>query len=239
MGAQVQGDLERLLARIGDDAAGIDASLRRIRLQMLEGGEPIMPTSEAAGHPNDVIETILALGGARLLGDIDVLLAGGPGWLSAALRVVAFNLAAGAVVTAIGLAAGPLVAISTTVGAAILALVAQRGAIERAVRVRVAEAARPEIARIPERVLPVLRAHVDGTYVGLSAAIEKGIDVMIDNVRATVAGALAERRAHEQKIEPELRRLAALDEQLAALRAAVDRLAARLGRGGPPPTATE
>jgi hypothetical protein len=104
MGTQVQGDLERLVTRIGDDAAGIDASLRRIRLQMLEGGEPIMPTSEAAGHPNDVIETILALGGARLLGDIDVLLAGGPGWLNAALRVVAFNLAAGAVVTAVGLA---------------------------------------------------------------------------------------------------------------------------------------
>jgi hypothetical protein len=64
------------------------------------------------------------------------------------------------------------------------------------------------------------------------------VDVMIDNVRATVAGALAERRAHEQKVEPELRRLAALDERRAALRAEADRLAAHLGPGGPPPTAT-
>ncbi len=232
MGAQVQGDLEHLVERIGDDAVGIDASLRSIRLQVLEGGEAILSPDEEASRPKEVVETILALGGQRLLGDIDVLVAGGPGWLHAAMRVVAFNLAAGVLVTALGLAAGPLVAISTTVGAAILALVAQHGAIERSVRERVAEAARPEIARIPERTLPALRAHLTTTFEELSAAIGRGIDVMIDNLRSTIDGALADCRAHEQRVEPELQRLAALDQRLAALRAEVDLLTARLGGAG-------
>lgn len=230
--ARLQDDLERLVGAIGEDAAEIDASLRSIRLQVLEGDDPLLSEPAAAGRPADVVETILALGGARLMGDLDVLIAGGPGWINAAMRVVAFNLAAGVLVTALGLAAGPLVAISTAVGAGLLALVAQRGAIERSVRDRVAEAAGPEIARIPERALPGLSARIDETFAALSRAMEVGIDVMIDNVRATVDGALAERRAHEERVEPELQRLVGLDGRLAELRTAVAGLAVRIEPAG-------
>jgi hypothetical protein len=227
MAAEVQGDLERLLAEIGDDAAGIDASLRRIRLQVLEGEEEVMPAGKGA-DPYDILEDILSAGGGRFLSDFDILLGGAPGWLGSAVRVIAFQIAAGALVAALGLTAGPLVAISTAVGAAILALISRRGAIERSVRERVAEAARPEIARIPERALPAMLGQVEELFTGLATAVASGIDVMVDNLRATIAAALAERRARESELEPDVRRLALAEERLAALGAELDALAARL-----------
>jgi len=131
-------------------------------------------------------------------------------------------------VAALGLSAAPLVAVSTAVGAAILALISRRGAIERALREQVAESARPEIARIPERALPALRERVDATFDELAAALGTGIDVLIDNVRSTIDGALADRRAREHELEPELRRLSALNERLQGLTADLATLGGRL-----------
>jgi len=234
MGGEVQTELERLVAEIGADAATIDASLRRIRLRVLEG-DTVLSTeadearaSQASGDPGRIIETILSAGGGRVRGDIEALFGGGPGWLGTAVRVIAFQLAAGALVAALGLSAAPLVAVSTAVGAAILALISRRGAIERALREGVAESAGPEIARIPERALPALRERVDDTFDELAAALGTGIDVLIDNVRATIDGALADRRAREHELEPELQRLSALDERLAGLRTELTTLAAQL-----------
>ncbi len=51
MGAEVQSDLERLLVDIGADAESIDATLRRIRLHILEGVDPVTYQTRAAGHP--------------------------------------------------------------------------------------------------------------------------------------------------------------------------------------------
>jgi len=92
----------------------------------------------------------------------------------------------------------------------------------------VAESAGPEIARIPERALPALRERVDDTFDELAAALGTGIDVLIDNVRATIDGALADRRAREHELEPELQRLSALDERLTGLRLDLATLAAQL-----------
>jgi len=231
MGGEVQAELERLVAEIGADAASIDASLRRIRLRVLEG-DTVLSTeadeAQASGDPGRIIETILSAGGGRFRGDIEALFGGGPGWLGTAVRVIAFQLAAGALVAALGLSAAPLVAVSTAVGAAILALISRRGAIERALREQVAESARPEIARIPERALPALRERVDATFDELAAALGTGIDVLIDNVRSTIDGALADRRAREHELEPELRRLSALDERLQGLTADLATLGGRL-----------
>ncbi len=234
MGGEMQAELERLVAEIGADAATIDASLRRIRLRVLEGDTVLSAeadearSSQASGDPGRIIETILSAGGSRVRGDIEALFGGGPGWLGTAVRVIAFQLAAGALVAALGLSAAPLVAVSTAVGAAILALISRRGAIERALREGVAESAGPEIARIPERALPALRERVDDTFDELAAALGTGIDVLIDNVRATIDGALADRRAREHELEPELQRLSALDERLAGLHTELTTLAAQL-----------
>ncbi len=231
MGGEVQTELERLVAEIGADAATIDASLRRIRLRVLEGDTVLSAEADearASGDPGRIIETILSAGGGRVRGDIEALFGGGPGWLGTAVRVIAFQLAAGALVAALGLSATPLVAVSTAVGAAILALISRRGAIERALREGVAESAAPEIARIPERALPALRERVDDTFDELAAALGTGIDVLIDNVRATIDGALADRRAREHELEPELQRLSALDERLTGLRSDLATLAAQL-----------
>ena len=152
------------------------------------------------------METILSYGGG-MLGDFGVVLRGGSGWLQSAMRIIALQLAATVLLAAIGWATSPLFVIGTVASAVALGVVNRRNTMERNLKEKMAETARAELHKLPAKALPNMLHEVHKTFDAFQSSVERGIDVMIANVRDTIDSALADRRAKEGEQAPELERL--------------------------------
>ncbi len=225
-GKEIEERLNQLTQDIGPDAATIDATLKRIRIEVSGG---VLPQEhEIEGDPKRVLETILSYGGG-MLGDFGVVLRGGSGWLQSAMRVIALQLAATVLLAAIGWASSPLVVIGTVASAVTLGIINRRNTMERNLKEKMAETARAELHKLPAKALPNMLQEVHKTFKAFSDSVERGIDVMINNVRDTIDSALADRRAKEGEQAPELERLAGIEQGLLRLE---DRMAASKRRFG-------
>jgi GTPase SAR1 family protein len=226
MGREIEDRLSQLTEDIGADAASIDATLKIIRIQVAGGVLP--EENEVEGDPKRVIETILAYGGG-MLGDFGVVLRGGSGWLQSALRIIAIQLAATVLLAAIGWATSPIFVIGTAAGAVVLGIVNRRNSMEKSLKEKVAETARTELHKLPARALPNMLLEVHKAFDVFGSSVERGIDVMINNVRDSIESALADRRAKEGEQAPELVRLSGIE---AGLNRLEERMAASKGRFG-------
>jgi hypothetical protein len=225
-GKEIEERLNQLTEDIGPDAATIDATLQRIRIEVAGGVLP--EESEVQGDPKRVMETILSYGGG-MLGDFGVVLRGGSGWLQSAMRIIALQLAATVLLAAIGWATSPLFVIGTVASAVALGVVNRRNTMERNLKEKMAETARAELHKLPAKALPNMLQEVHKTFHAFQSSVERGIDVMIANVRDTIDSALADRRAKEGEQAPELERLTGIDEGLTRLEARMAASKARFG----------
>jgi GTPase SAR1 family protein len=225
-GREIEERLSQLTTDIGQDAASIDAALKRIRIQVAGGVLP--DESEVEGDPNRVLETILAYGGG-MLGDFGVILKGGSGWLQSALRVIALQIAATVLLAAIGWATNPLFVIGTVASAVTLGIIQRRNTMERNMKEKIAETARAELHKLPAKSLPNMLQEVHKAFDAFASSVARGIDVMIANVRDSIDAALADRRALEGEQAPELERLTEIERGLGLLE---DRMAGSRGRFG-------
>ncbi len=225
-GKEIEERLNQLMQDIGPDAATIDATLQRIRIEVAGGVLP--EESEVQGDPKRVMETILSYGGG-MLGDFGVVLRGGSGWLQSAMRIIALQLAATVLLAAIGWATSPLFVIGTVASAVALGVVNRRNTMERNLKEKMAETARAELHKLPAKALPNMLQEVHKTFDAFQTSVERGIDVMIANVRDTIDSALADRRAKEGEQAPELERLTGIAEALTRLEERMTASKARFG----------
>jgi hypothetical protein len=224
-GKEIEERLTQLTGDIGEDAASIDATLKRIRIQVAGG---VVPDGEVEGDPKRVLETILAYGGG-MLGDFGVILKGGSGWLQSALRVIALQIAATVLLAAIGWATSPLFVIGTVASAVTLGVINRRNTMERNMKEKIAETARAELHKLPAKSLPNMLQEVHKAFDAFSSSIARGIDVMIANVRDSIDAALADRRTLEGEQAPELERLTGIEQGLKLLDERMSGSRARFG----------
>jgi hypothetical protein len=225
-GQEIEERLTQLTQDIGPDAASIDATLKQIRIHVTGGVLP--EPGEAEGDPKRVLETILAYGGG-MLGDFGVILRGGTGWLQSALRIIALQIAAMVLLAAIGWVSSPMVVLGTVAGAVTLGIINRRNTMERSLKEKIAEMARGELHKLPAKALPNMLGEVHKAFEQFSGSVARGIDVMIANVRDSIDAALADRRAKEGEVAPEMERLAGIEKELHALE---DRMTASKARFG-------
>jgi GTPase SAR1 family protein len=226
MGREIEDRLTQLTQDIGTDAASIDATLKIIRIHVAGGVVP--EEKDVEGDSKRVIETILAYGGG-MLGDFGVVLRGGSGWLQSALRIIAIQLAATVLLAAIGWATSPVFVIGTAAGAVVLGIVNRRNSMEKSLKEKVADTARAELHKLPARALPNMLMEVHKAFEIFGSSVERGIDVMINNVRDSIESALADRRAKEGEQAPELERMAGIEAGLNRLEARMAASKARFG----------
>ncbi len=225
-GHDIEERLTQLTQDIGEDAASIDATLKRIRIQVAGGVLPEI--DEVAGDSRRVLETILAYGGG-MLGDFGVVLKGGSGWLQSALRVIALQIAATVLLAAIGWATSPLFVVGTVASAVTIGIINRRNTMERNMKEKIAETARGELHKLPAKALPNMLQEVHKSFEAFSTSIARGIDVMIANVRDSIDAAIADRRRLEGEQAPELERLSGIERGLDELE---QRMAASRARFG-------
>ena len=225
-GHDIEERLTQLTQDIGEDAASIDATLKRIRIQVAGGVLPEM--DEIEGDSKRVLETILAYGGG-MLGDFGVVLKGGSGWLQSALRVIALQIAATVLLAAIGWATSPLFVVGTVASAVTIGIINRRNTMERNMKEKIAETARAELHKLPAKALPNMLQEVHKSFEAFSTSIARGIDVVIANVRDSIDAAIEDRRRLEGEQAPELERLTEIERGLDGLE---QRMAASRARFG-------
>jgi hypothetical protein len=225
-GHDIEERLTQLTQDIGEDAASIDATLKRIRIQVAGGVLPEM--DEIEGDSKRVLETILAYGGG-MLGDFGVVLKGGSGWLQSALRVIALQIAATVLLAAVGWATSPLFVVGTVASAVTIGIINRRNTMERNMKEKIAETARAELHKLPAKALPNMLQEVHKSFEAFSTSIARGIDVMIANVRDSIDAAIEDRRRLEGEQAPELERLTEIERGLDGLEQRMSASRARFG----------
>ena len=222
----VEDRLTQLTEDIGPDAAAIDAGLKQIRIEV--AGGVITAEDQLAGDPKKVLETILAYGGG-MLGDFGVILRGGSGWLQSAIRVIALQIAATVLLAAIGWATSPIFVIGTVASAVTLGVLNRRNSMEKNLKENLAQHARAELHKLPAKVIPGMQDEVHKAFGQFGSSVERGVDVLIGNVRNSIDAALADRRAAEDQQAPELERLTTVEQGLRDLQSRMAASRARFG----------